>query len=231
MQLLTSEKKLSYFNFYILDKIKEYLDIHSDEGKIEYIVFLYPSSSNPYQPNQTEEQLLLKKLIDKRVIEEIKEKSDFQLGETYIGQNPKSAGIIYHLRVINSAFKILYKEYFKKIKEYQRAGKLGNSLTIYQDGNVVYISKEGKKYTGKFGIKTDSFILLKILIGNPKHIFTFVELSKNVTEMDSKTDFLNNERKIRDAIGAIKKKLGYQGKDLFITDNGFGLACDVIIKQ
>lgn len=220
---LSYEEKMAYYYFYVLDKIHEELVIHdSKNGCVRYDLFLFPSLNDPYKPNSTQEQTLIANLISDKILEETEKRGDFRVGGLKIGEL-KSAGFFYNLKVINPAFEIMYKKYHTLIQGYQ----IGNVLTFYHnDGTMVYISPKGEEYKGKVKVGSNSYVLLETLIKYSPKVVKFDDLTTNFKEQKKGADS-SNERRARDAVGYIKEKLKYHGDDLFISDYGFGLNCDV----
>jgi len=214
-----------------LDKIQAKINIQTDkETPVDYIVILYPSVNDPYIPNPTVEQEIIKKFVTDGVIKETEERSDFQILDEK-SNNPKSAGFHYYLKVNRPKFNNLYGLFKKLVEQYEIAETIGNTLTFYGDGRVVYISPQGKEYKASFGTKTNSFLLLQFLIKNPHELFSFDKLAEHLNPARSHSNSPSNERRVRDTIQAIKNKLLYHGDDLFISGHGFGLNCDVSIRK
>ncbi|MFA5750367.1 MAG: hypothetical protein WC895_04040 [Candidatus Shapirobacteria bacterium] len=211
----------------VLKTISENIPINL-EGKKNNQDFNYPIDVNIYtnKINKTDDQYQILNILKKEgVITETKIKDDTFLIKDSINPIKDQAFVIYHFKTTNK-FEDFYKK-FKQIFNNTKQNQTNNVLTFYEDGNIIFVSPEGKEYKTKLGIKTNSYVLLKILIEKPHHVFSFLDLAKY-----SKTtvEFLNEERKVRDAIKAIRDKLKYYDKNLFITDNGFGLKCNINLR-
>lgn len=224
--MLSAEEKTAYYYFYILNKIKEGLILKDNKnGVVEYNLFLYPSLNDPYKPNSTQEQILIDNLIKSNILEETEKRGDFKIGKHKTGK-PIPTGIVYYIMVINPAFEIMYKKYCAIIKNNQ----IGNVLTFYSnDGRITYISPEGEEYNCKLRINSNPYALLKILTKEPHKVFKFDEIAKDFKELKANINS-DNERRVRDAVSFIKKKLKYHKNDLFISEYGFGLRCDVNLR-
>lgn len=223
---LSSEERMTYYYFYVLDKIHEGLILHrSKDGSIRYDLLLFPSLNDPYKPNPTQEQQLIDNLIRDKVLEETEERGNFQIGKLEIGKL-ESAGVYYSLKTVNPAFETMHRRYSTLVKGYQ----IGNILTFYpNDGTMVYISPKGEEYKGKVRVGSNSYMLLEILIRHQHKVVKFDDLTTNFKELKNGADS-SNERRARDAVEYIKEKLKYYGDDLFISDYGFGLNCDVNLR-
>lgn len=232
MKTISAEEKVARYYWYILNKIKETLLIEKNKNKsISYALVLYPQPNNWDKPNSLVEQRLLEKLINLRVIKETDERADFQIGKEGETDNPKSAGTTYYLKINEALFDKQYNYYKKLVEQYGRADNNGNTLIFYEDGEIVYIDPTGKEYQTKLKTKTNSYSLLKFLVHNPHRVFEFGKLAESLKKIRSQVDSSDDERRVRDTIQSIKEKLKYQGDDLFNSDHGFGLNCDVLIKK
>lgn len=223
---LSSEERMVYYYFFVLDKIKNELSLHDiKDGRLRYDLFLFPSLNDPYKPNPTQEQILIANLIRDKILKETEERGDFKIGVNDPG-NPKSAGFFYNFKVINPAFKTMYRRYSTLIKGYQ----VGNILTFSpNDGAMTYVSSKGKEYKGKVRVGSNSYVLLDTLTKHSHKVIKFDDLTTNFKELKMGADS-SNERRARDAVEYIKEKLKYRGDDLFISDHGFGLKCDVNLR-
>ncbi len=103
-------------------------------------------------------------------------------------------------------------------------------LTVHKDGTIKYVSSSGKTHEAKFRTKTNAFLLLRLLVSKPKEIFSITDLTNKLKDLWHANDEID-DRKIRDAVQTVRKKLGFKKEeDMFIVDNGFGLNCAVEIK-
>lgn len=232
MKTISAEEKLARYYWYILNKIKEALLVKENKNKIiSYTLVMYPQPNDWNKPNSLIEQQLLEKLINLKVMKETKERGQFQIGKESKTDNPKSAGITYYFKINEANFNKLYNDYQKLVEQYDRADKQGDTLIFYENGEIVYIDPTGREYQTKLKTKTNSYSLLKFLVYKPHRVFEFGELAESLKETRSQVDSPGDERRVRDTIQSIKEKLQYQGDDLFESDYGFGLKCDVLIKK
>lgn len=223
MKGLSSEEKVTYYYWFVLDKIKKELELRGkDDTPIVYTVYAYPTVSDSQIPNQLTEKRIIEKLTESNVIEEIIEETDFQVGgDDY--SNPDSAGTQYFLRMNQKKFNEIYEKYKELTSLYEVAEEKGNTLTFNVDGEVSYISPDGKKYEAKLSTYTNPYKLLRYLVEQQtKEIYKFPVLAKVLREekIDSSS---GDERRVRDTVSSIKKALGYHGDDLIISDKGFGI--------
>ena len=227
IKMLSADEEIAYYFFFVLNEIKKGINLQLDTNKpICYTVVLHPALNDPYKPNSTVEQQIIRKLIQEGVIKETKERSDCQIPDSK-SNNPKYASFNYYLKINNSKFDIWYQKYKKFVTEYETAETIGNTLIFYTDGRVIYVSPQGKEYKTSFGTKTNSYKLLQFLTRTPFQPFSFKELATTLNKARSDFDLEDDERRVRDTVQAIKKKLGDNGDDLFIADYGFGLKCNV----
>lgn len=232
MKTISAEEKLARYYWHILDKIKEVLLLQANkEEHILYSLFLYPQTRDWDKPNPVIEQQLIEKLKMLGVMEEVDERSDFQIGKESKTDNPESAGTTYYFKIKEAVFNEQYKHYQNLVEQYDKADKQGNTLIFSENGEVIYIDPSGKEHNTNLKTKTNSYSLLKFLVYHPHKVFKFNELADNLNDVRSQVDSSNDERRVRDTIQSIKEKLQYQGDDLFESDYGFGLKCDVLIKK
>lgn len=99
-------------------------------------------------------------------------------------------------------------------------------LEIFPNGEFVYTHPNGKKTAASAKTSTNQYKLLKKLASEPTRVFLFAELTEvlNITEDGSDSP---PERRIRDAIQAIRKKLNVKEGEVFKADGGFRLICGV----
>lgn len=231
MKMLSADEKTAYYFFFVLDKIKVEINLQiAAKDPVNYIVVLHPALNDPYKPNSTTEQGIINKLIKVGVVTEAKEKSDSQILD-YNSNNPKYASFTYYLKINDSSFNSLYQQYKKLVLEYETADTMGNTLIFYTNGKVEYISPQGKEYKTSFGAKTSQYALLRFLAMSPFQVFTFDALAVPLKKVKSSVDYSDNERRVRDTIKSIKDKIGYKEDDLFISDYGFGLNCNIYLKK
>lgn len=118
------------------------------------------------------------------------------------------------------------------LDEKEKAPSNPNGLLVFQEnGEITYISPTKEIYNTKLRKKTNSYNLLKFLVVNPHKVFGFNKLEMYLEKVGHNVGYSTNERRVRDTIQSIKKKLKYQGQDLFESNKGFGLKCDVQIKK
>lgn len=231
IKIPSADEKIAYYFFFVLDKIKERIKLQADaKNPVIYTVVLHPSLNDPYKPNSTTEQGIISKLIAEGVLEQAEERSDCQIPDDK-SNNPEYMSFNYYLKVNNSKFDIWYQKYKNYVKEYETAQATGNTLTFYTDGKVIYISPQGKEYKTSFGTETNSYRLLQFLTRTPFQSLSFEKLAETLNKARSGVDHEDDERRVRDTVQAIKKKIGYNGSDLFIADYGFRLNCDVYLKK
>lgn len=223
MKLLTAEEKTAYYYFHVLNNIREKLDpSDKNDESVEYHLTVYPSLNDPCRPNPTQEQILIDYLIKDKVLEKVKKNGSFQTGTDENG-NPKSAGVIYYFKPINPAFNNLCTKYNRIIKGYQE----GNLFTFsISKGTMFYISPTGEEYRGRLNTSSNSYRLIYFLTKNPFKVFDFDNLAKNLRDKRQGANS-SNERRVRDTVAVIKNKLKYDGEELFVSNYGFGLKCDV----
>ncbi len=227
-----AEELHARFLWYVLNKIKAaQLLLEAKQQSISYALFLYPQNKAWNIPNANTEQFLLNNLIELGVIEETNENAPFQIGKEYEHENPTSAGVYYYLKINNVAFDKYYEKQQKLINKYDKADAKGNLLTFHENGEIEYIDSDGNEYHTKLNKTLNQFKLLKFLVYNPRQVFKFDELAKNLNKVKSGVDYPDDERRVRDTIQSIKDKLMYKGDGLFESSYGFGLSCDVLIKK
>lgn len=231
MKILSADEKTAYYFFFVLDKIKEGVNPQAESKKpVIYSVILLPALNDPYKPNSITEQKIISMLIREGAIEEVEEKSDFQIHADR-SNNPKSAGFHYYLKINKPKFDTLYHNYQKLVKQYETAENIGNTLTFHTDGRVEYVSPQGKAYSASFGRKTNQYKLLQFLTKNPFQLFSFDELGRVLNPARLHAEETGNERRVRNTVKEITDKIGYKGDELIVSDYGFGLQCDVSIKK
>jgi len=232
METISAEEEYARFVWHILNKIKEKLLLQANKNEpLIYNLFLHPQSKDWDKPNSTTEQQLLEKLKKLGVMEEAVERTPFQIGKENETDNPKSAGISYYFKINEAVFNKYYGIYQKLVEQYDKADKQGNTLIFYENGEIKYIDPSGKEYQAKLKSNTNSYRLLKFLVYKPRQVFEFGELAKSLKKARSDVNYSDDERRVRDTVQSIKDKLKYYGDDLFESDNGFGLKCDVLIKK
>lgn len=219
--ILTNEEKYNLHWWHVLEKIKKELLKNNDSDiKITYTLFLYPTLLDSTMPNSTEEQLIISKLIKKKIIYETEEISDFSIGNP---QNPSATGIHFYLEVNKEKFETIHSEYQTKI--YPRILNRKNLLVFSRNGNISYYSPKGRAYQASLKAQTISYKVLAHLAKNPHRLFSFQELDKIIPEKEL------SKRQLRDAIQTIKNKLEYRGDELFKTSYGFKLVCDALLTK
>ena len=237
MKMLSAEEEIAYYFWFVLNKIKKQIEIkekielqNEKDFSISYSIFLYPTLNDPYKPTSINEQIIIEKFIKDKIIIETRERSDFQVGVDKNG-NPESAGIGYFFKVNRSRFDKLHNKYKEIIKQYETAEEKGDTLTFNINGEVSYISPTGELYKTKLTKNSNSYNLLSFLVDQPKKLFNFSELAEKLNRPRGHAQAPSDERRVRDTIQSIKKALKYYGKDLFLSDYGFGIKCKVnIIK-
>jgi hypothetical protein len=221
------DEKISRYFWHILNELKEKSLIKGTKI-IEYHLVLYPKSNDWKQPNSTIEQLLIDRLIKLGVMKETGERIDFQIGKNNDEGNPESAGMTYSFKLREPNFSKYYDKYKRLVEQYDRSNKDGDTLIFYEDGNICYISPEGKIFKTKLRITSNPYKVLSFLVNNKRRLYTFDELTKHCFDIDRDPE---SERRIRSSIGTIKKMLKYQGNDIFETNKGYKMKCKIQIRK
>ncbi len=213
-----SDKQQKDF-LYVFDKISDLLVFSENSRDIIYTLVVYPVPLVGLHP--TDEQKIIQDLINRKVLQKYAEDEHFYVGEKKMS---KSGGFSLHLSVnVKELNKLRNKLISVKPK------LEANKLTIYSDGKVVYLDENGKVFNTTFKTTSNSFAILQALSQKPGNIYRFTELEKYLD-----TSKINNydsppaeDRRVRDAKQAIKRKLGYKGDGPFKVDKGLGLKCIV----
>lgn len=129
-------------------------------------------------------------------------------------------------RLIKNYNSLLQDEDIKNINdiigEYKGESELVVNTT---EGEVEYISPEGKVYKAKFAKGSNCFKLLELLAEQPFENFNYKDIEANFKESrgDSTPD-----RRVRDAVAYIRKKLALSSEvDFLKADYGYSLGCKV----
>ncbi len=133
----------------------------------------------------------------------------------------------------SEAVYIFKKIDIQKLRMYASSLNIGSKANILKfsrsTGYVIFFDKDGIKYESKFKTNTDYYKLLNYLVKQPHIKFPFDELADQLNKPKSMDQGSGDEKRVRDTVAYIKKKLKYRGNDLFISDYGFGLNCDVFL--
>lgn len=145
--------------------------------------------------------------------------------------HPMGAGYVLKL---NSKFGEVYEYYRRKYQDEESAYK----LTIYQETGRVEYTTPNSTYATVFRKNDTALMLLIILANYPYKTQSPLSICKKLDGMtQGKTGKNeNDERRIRDAIRHIRKRLSLTENKpddkLFLVDNkNFGIGCDVLIKK
>lgn len=204
---------------FVLDKINKELFLeHDNIDIVKYSLTVYPIASNGI--DTVTEQRIVDLLCKEDIIEDILNKDEFIIGDNPNG-NPKRAGLWLTIKLNRQ--KLL--KYYAAIKNSQEMNSEPR-LSIFKDGQISFTSSEGNTYKTKLSTKSNAYNALLIMATSPGEIFPFEKLA---SKFKRRNEFAI-ERQVRDAVGAIKKAIKYSGDELFKSDQGYGLACNVEIR-
>lgn len=108
---------------------------------------------------------------------------------------------------------------------------INGSLTFYiKSGGIIFTAPSGDSYEAQLRPGSNGYLLLQYLISSGR-VVPYMELAKHLNKQRENVDS-DEERRVRDAIQSVRKALKLKNNDdLFITDYGFGLSCNSIIKR
>lgn len=113
-----------------------------------------------------------------------------------------------------------------------------NKLIFYKtDGRTSYIydyaSNPKETYHSKFNPKTNPYKLLEFLTKNPNQKYPVKDLVKLLNDLRSDVNFPDNDRRVRDTIQIIRKRLKLLNEhDFFIIDKKeYGIKCNVELRD
>lgn len=109
----------------------------------------------------------------------------------------------------------------------QNETKMQFPLTLsLAKGEVTYIASSGNKYKAKLKPGSNGYCVFKtLMLQLPEVILPFKTLAESFNKKFDNNQDKNDERRVRDAIGYVKKKLNINNEDnFFITNYGFGLS-------
>lgn len=106
-------------------------------------------------------------------------------------------------------------------------------LTFYpRTGKLIYTPEKGSKREANFSIKSNPYLLIKYLVGNPGTVFDVGSLAKRLNAPREGGESSTHDRRVRDTVKPIRAALDLNDEnDIFIVDNGYGLNSDVEIKK
>lgn len=224
MNIFQEEKRLDKNVFIVLKKLRTCsLNLINEDAEIKYESVDYPVFSEE-DFSFSDEIEAIGKLTELNVIFETKPCVTIITSE----KDPYLQRTVYYFKIDKPVFTRLYKQYKRFDEQAEKDSK--GLLTIYPNGQTNYISPSGKQYEAKFGADTNSFRLLALMVKEPNKLFLFSELAGHLREARSDSD-ATDERRARDTVQAIRKKMKLPKDDVFRVDYGFGLKCDVQIKS
>ncbi|MFZ2664027.1 MAG: hypothetical protein WAX66_01560, partial [Patescibacteria group bacterium] len=75
MKIPETEERIVYYYWFVLCKMWKEIELRGkNEDTISYTVILHPALNDPYKPNSTEEQIIVRKFIDAGVAEMVGDK-------------------------------------------------------------------------------------------------------------------------------------------------------------
>jgi len=222
MKITTAKEKFDYAIWYILDRLERKKLPYPNKKVVDYMMNI----NIKYQASFLFglERDVIQFLKDKKVIKQIGEPDIYESGKS--GTPKYKAYETYHFKILNK-----FNDYYKKYTGLLKGKTNTNNLLIFsQNGEIAFTDGQGKSFNGKLGRNTNPYRTLSLLINNPDNkFFTFDEIVKTLKEPRLGGEDSTNERRARDTINSIKKALKYNGKNLFVSDNGFKLKRDIQI--
>ncbi|MFH1244451.1 MAG: hypothetical protein V1487_02695 [bacterium] len=223
--VLTEVDKYNHATWMVLDEIqRELLRSHSQNR-----IITYRQSRNIREMALKlygYEEAVIVSLVQNKVIEEV---------DKYIVEEGGVEGTtnyeVYHLRSfrVTEKFEKSYNKYADLVAKLNTS--TSTPLLIFSmGGNIIFNAIGGKVYKTIFGSETNNYKLLHFLAQSPHVLFSFEELDAKLNDPKGHGD-RNSERRVRDTVGGIVKKLGCKQNELFVTNFGFELVTNAQINS